>query len=254
MAINKALVFANVMHARQRPKKHVFNYGVFYLYFVLDEISRLSTSLFSVNRLNLFSFYEKDYGPRDGTSLSAWIHKILTEYNVTEANGAVRLLTLPRLFGYAFNPVSFWLCFDQKNKLRAVLSEVSNTFGEHHSYLCFHDDHRPIEPRDWLEAKKVFHVSPFLHVIGHYRFRFRCDEKNVNININYYDNNGLMLATSVNGQAESLTTNQLLKGFLRYPLVTFKVIFLIHMQAIRLLLKGAGYKPKPAPPVSEVTR
>jgi DUF1365 family protein len=253
MAMKKALVFAQVMHARQRPKKHVFHYGVSYLSFVLSEISQLKMKCFSVNRWNLFSFYEKDHGPRDGTALDLWIRKLLAEHNITEADGDVRLLTLPRLFGYVFNPVSFWLCFDKNNGLRAVLSEVSNTFGEHHSYLSCHDDHRPIEADDWLEAVKAFHVSPFLGMTGYYRFKFMCRNDSINVTINYFDNDGLMLATNVAGNAVPLTPQKLLYSLFRFPLVTFKVIGLIHMEAVRLLFKGAKYHPKPPPPKFEIS-
>ena len=86
-------------------------------------------------------------------------------------------MTMPRMLGYVFNPVSFWFCRDRSGALRAVLCEVNNTFGESHCYLVHHDDLRPIEPDAWLDGRKAFHVSPFLPVEGGYRFRFRLDER-----------------------------------------------------------------------------
>ena len=99
-------------------------------------------------------------------------------------------MTMPRLFGYVFNPVSFWFCRDRDGRLRAVLCEVNNTFGEHHCYLVHHDDRRPIEADAWLDGRKAFHVSPFLPVEGSYRFRFRLDAERAHVDVNYHDDAG----------------------------------------------------------------
>jgi DUF1365 family protein len=258
MALTKALLTARVMHARQRPRRHSFTYGVYYLCFSLSDIGDLPNRLLSVDKWNLFSFYNRDHGPRDHGkrergSLEQWMRAVLAEHEVS-ADGDITLLTLPRVLGYVFNPVSFWFCRDKAGGLRAVLSEVCNTFGERHCYLSLHDDRRPIEPQDWLKAKKLFHVSPFLDVTGHYEFRFACDDDKVNVIINYHDADGLMLATSLIGQRQPLTARTLATHFFRYPLITFKVIALIHGEALRLILKGARYRPKPPPPPIEVSR
>jgi DUF1365 family protein len=135
-----------------------------------------------------------------------------------------------------------------------VLSEVCNTFGERHCYLCFHDDRRAITGDDWLRAEKVFHVSPFMDVTGHYLFRFVYREDKIGVWIDYYDAEGLMLSTAVTGKRSALTAASLLRCFFRYPLVTLKVIGLIHYQAARLLIKGLRYRSKPIPPVTEISR
>jgi DUF1365 family protein len=254
MVMKSGLLIATIMHARQRPKKHAFTYGAYYLCFALSDMRLLASRLLSLERWNLFSFYKKDYGARDGGALDDWIRKILAEHKITAADGDIVLVTLPRLLGYAFNPVSFWFCFDTQNRLRAVLSEVRNTFGEHHFYLSCHENHAPILSDQWLQAEKAFHVSPFLPVNGHYRFRFTCSKEQVRVLINYFDQDGLMLATSITGSRHDLTATQLLKCFIRYPLVTFKIIALIHSEALRLILKGARYHPKPMPPTAEVTK
>ena len=126
-------------------------------------------------------------------------------------------MTLPRMLGYVFNPVSFWFCRDRSGALRAVLCEVNNTFGESHCYLVHHDDRRPIEPDAWLEGRKVFHVSPFLPVEGGYRFRFRLDDGRAHVDVNYHDAEGLMLATSVGGRREALTDASVLPALPRQP-------------------------------------
>ena len=138
--------------------------------------------------------------------------------------------------------------------MRAVIAMVNNTFGERHCYLCCHDDRRPIGSDDWLRAEKMFHVSPFLAVEGYYRFRFACDDEKVAIWINHYDSDRLILATSLIGKARALSSARVLFCFFRYPLVTLKVIMLIHYQAAKLFAKGLRHYRKPVPPVSEVSR
>jgi DUF1365 family protein len=242
MAIEKALFIADVAHARIRPKRNAFHYGVYYLSIALSDLPALSKlPLLSRNGFNLFSFYDRDYGKRDGSSLHDWIKNILREANILEADGEVVLVTMPRIFGYAFNPVSFWFCLDKAGGLRAVLSEVSNTFGERHCYISSHDDHRAIGQDDVLHSQKIFYVSPFIEIRGHYQFRFAYKPDKIGAWIDYYDDDGLMLTTSMLGKRISLTSANLLRCFFRYPLVTLKVIGLIHYQAIHLWRKGIKY-------------
>lgn len=253
MALENALLVADVAHARQRPARNAFHYHVYYLCFALRDLSLLSRlTLFSLNRFNLFGLSERQYGK--DTSPESWIRRVLVEWKIPEADGEVVLLTMPRLFGYAFNPVSFWFCLDKAGQVRAVLADVSNTFGEHHAYLLFHDDNRPIGSDDWLTSHKIFHVSPFIEVTGQYQFRFAYGEKSVGVWINHHDADGLLLTTSLVGKRTPLTSGSLLRCFFRYPLVTFKVIGLIHYQAVRLFAKGVRYHNKPQPPATEISR
>jgi len=254
MALTNALLIADVAHARHRPKRNAFHYGVYYLCFAIDEMESLRTSLLSINRWNLFSFHERDHGARGVNSLAGWIRGVLVEWKVPEADGSIILLTLPRLFGHVFNPVSFWFCLDREGNLRAVLSEVMNTFKDRHCYISFHDDRRPILADDWLRAEKVFHVSPFLDVNGYYLFRFVYREDKIGVWIDHYNAEGLMVSTSVTGKRMPLSSTNLLYCFFRYPLVTLKVIGLIHYQAMWLWLKGIGYRPRPIPPSMEVSK
>jgi hypothetical protein len=158
------------------------------------------------------------------------------------------------VLGYGFNPVSFWLCFDRAKGLRAVLAEVNNTFGERHSYLCFHDDHRVIAAQDTLSARKIFHVSPFIKVEGHYSFRFGITGDRVAIAIDLEDGEGILLRTAVSGRPETVSAGALLALLVRNPLYPFKIIGLIHYQAVKLFLKGVRHFNKPAPPETSVSR
>ena len=150
--------------------------------------------------------------------------------------------------------MSFWFCRDRSGALRAVLCEVNNTFGESHCYLVHHPDARALKPDEWLDGRKVFHVSPFLPVEGDYRFRFRFDEKTAHVDVNYHDAKGLMLATSVSGRREPLTDRAVFRRFLGNPTMTLGVIARIHWQALQLWRKRVRFYRKPAPPPEFVTR
>jgi DUF1365 family protein len=163
-------------------------------------------------------------------------------------------MTLPRLLGYVFNPVSFWFCCDRFGGLRAVLCEVNNTFGERHCYLVHRDDRRAIAPDEWLEGRKAFHVSPFLPIDGRYRFRFRLEAERVHVDVNYYDGEGLVLATSVGGRREPLSDRSVLRRFAAHPTMTLAVIARIHWQALLLWRKRIRFHAKPAPPAELVSR
>lgn len=253
MVIANGLFIAKVAHQRVRPKKNGFCYSVYYLSFPLRLWQTLGdAAVLSLEKFNLFSLKKRDYG-KDAEP-ETWIRELLTSYDLAGIDGEVVLVTLPRVLGYAFNPVSFWFCLDKAGALRAVLAEVSNTFGERHCYLLFHDDKRIIANDDWLTARKVFHVSPFIEVNGYYQFRFAYGEDKIGVWINHYDEGGLLLTTSMTGKRMALTSFNLMHCFVRYPLVTLKVISLIHYHALKLFLKGIRYRIKPPPPSVEISR
>lgn len=252
MALSAKIFNAKVMHKRFFPKENAFNYNVYYLVLPLADIKSLNE--LKLNRFGLISFYEKDHGKKDGSSILSWLNSILLERNINIANMQAMLVTLPRVLGYAFNPVSFYLCFDSNNKLKAVVSEVNNTFGETHNYICAKKDNEEINPIDILEAEKVFHVSPFLKREGKYQFRFDYREDKLGIWIDYFDAEGKKeLITSLIGNFSELTKSNLKKAFWKHPLVTFKTITLIHYQAFKLIFKKVKYIVKPVQKGVKVT-
>jgi len=237
------LFFGKVMHGRLFPKKNHFQYGIYYLSLPLKSLDNLPIAR---NRFAVLSFYDRDHGARDGSDLEKWARQILQGRGINEADGEITLMCMPRIFGYVFNPVSFWLCHDKEGTLRAVICEVHNTFGECHSYVCAHSDHRQILHDDVLRGEKVFHVSPFLEREGHYDFRFDCRDGKFGAWIDFYDAQGRkQLVTSLNGKREAMDSTSLRKAFWCYPLVTFKAIYLIHWQALKLVFKGIRYISKP---------
>jgi DUF1365 family protein len=249
------VIAATVVHRRLRPRANAFRYRVAYLCLALGALDSAAGRWLKIDRGGLVSFRRADHGNRDGSDLAAWLKAVLARHGLAQAcDGEAVLMTMPRMLGYVFNPVSFWFCHDRAGSLRAVLCEVNNTFGETHCYLVHHDDLRPIEPDTWLAGRKAFHVSPFLPVEGRYRFRFRLDEIGAHVDVNYHDAQGLMLATSVGGRREGLSDGIVLRRFLGNPTMTLAVIARIHWQALHLWRKRAKFHRKPAPPPEFITR
>lgn len=248
------LFFGSVMHERVTPVSNRFRYPVFFIQVRLSALEALGGPLFSIDRWNVFSLRRRDYGARDGGDLQSWMRELLTREGLGDVDGEIILQTFPRVLGYVFNPVSFWLCQDRQGILRAVLAEVNNTFGEHHVYLLSKRDNVPITGADWLETDKRFHVSPFLKIDGRYRFRFTVDAKASVIRIDHSNANGDLLRTSIAGQARPLNTRSLVYAFVRYPWMTVGVMLRILWQALKLWAKGVAWYRKPAPPTQDLTR
>lgn len=255
------LCFGEVRHTRIRPVLNRFDYGVYFLRIPLRAISdsQFGTRLFSRNRLNLLSFYDKDHG--DGRRpLTVWIDALLLQEGISDADGEIWLQTFPRVLGYVFNPVSFWFCHRKDGALRAVLCEVNNTFGERHCYLLAPGG--AIAYGRELAARKIFHVSPFCATEGHYRFRFMRAEQVVGrktkertvARVDYEDESGLLLQTSISGVSRSLSDAAVARAFFLYPLMTFGVVLKIHWQALCLWLKRVPIFRKPSPPERELSR
>ena len=246
-----------VMHRRTRPATNAFRYRVFFLRFPLSRMAELSNAVFSVNRFNLLSFHFADHG--DGGDPATWIRGLLASEGVDDADGEIFLQTFPRVLGYVFNPVSFWFCHRVDGGLRAVIAEVNNTFGERHCYLLQGSRaDAPLAEAEVLQARKVFHVSPFCRVEGAYRFRFSSVHgdagRQVLARIDFHDEGGLLLATSVSGKAHPFNVRSLVATSLTHPMMTIGVMARIHWQALRLWAKGVPFVPKPAPPAEFVSR
>ena len=255
--------FGQIRHARLRLAVNRFTYPAWFLRLPLRALAHRPARLrgLKFNRRGIFSINDADHG--DGGPLLAWIDRLLCSEGVNDADGEVWLHTFPRLFGFVFNPVSFWFAHRADGALRAAVCEVNNTFGERHFYLLAHGDGRPLSWGEELGARKVLHVSPFCAVDGRYRFRFMLSEpsretgehpKRFIGRIDYDDDSGPLLQTSVAGELEPLTDATLVRALARYPLFAFGVIARIHWQALRLWLKHVPFFSKPEPPATNVTR
>lgn len=228
-----ALYTGWVMHRRLAPRQHRFKYRVFSLLLDLDEAPRLARRLwlFNWNGPGLFSFHERDHG--DGRPLAVWLDSVLEKAGIV-ADGPRRVLCYPRILGYVFNPLSVWFCHGRDGTLKAIIHEVHNTYGERHTYVFACEN--GAMPRH--ACGKDFFVSPFLSADCRYRFRVEPPGERVAIAIQEEEHGSPILTASFAGSRRDLTDGALLAMFLRYPLMTLKVIIAIHYEAVRLMAKG----------------
>ena len=246
--------FGAVMHERHVRAHNRFVYRTAFLRLPLSRLDEIEVPLLGIDRPNVFSFRNRDHGPRDGSALLPWLRGILGRRGLSGVcDGEVMLQTMPRVLGYVFNPVSFWFCHDRSGALRVVLAEVNNTFGEHHNYVVHHPDLSPIGPGDELVAQKLFHVSPFFPVRGQYVFRFE-DRSSVHaVSIELWDSGVRQLSTRVGGHAEPLSGGAMAKWLLNQPFMTLGVVARIHWQALRLAIRRVSFHRKPPPPIEETS-
>jgi len=245
-------IAGHTFHRRKGAVRNAFRYGVDYV--LLDaEAAPKVPFLFGRNRGGVCSLHDSDHGgePKQGRG-AVWVREVLQHHQITGVE-RVELLAQPRVLGHVFNPVSFWLCRDAKDALIAVIAEVSNTYGDRHSYLCHHPDQRPILPQDRLSASKIFHVSPFQPIEGGYTFRFDITTRRVGVWIEYDHGAGGLIAT-LSGTRAPLSNKSILQALLRRPFGARRVLALIHWQALKLWWKGADFRNRPAPPGKGISR
>ena len=234
---NSCIYSGFVTHRRFKPKRHFFSYKTFSLLIDLDEIENLEKKIkfFSYNRFNVLGFCDADHGPRDGSSLINWVKNTLSKAKINIGSGTIKLLCYPRFFGYVFNPLSIFYCYDENSQLKAILYEVKNTFNEQHTYVFS----TPSSSNLILhKCQKKFHVSPFMEMKTFYNFRLLNPGKILNVFIKQSDGEGTLLTACQVGKKVEMTSKNLLFQFLKHPLMSFKVILAIHFEALRLWIKG----------------
>ena len=231
-----------VIHKRFKPKMHFFKYKVFSLLIDLSELDILDKRInfFSYNKFNLISFFDKDHGERDGSSLIKWVKKNLTDNQIDTEHIRIKLLCYPRILGYVFNPLSIFYVYNNDEKLISILYEVKNTFGEQHTYIF------KVENNNFLQHNcvKKFHVSPFIEMNCNYFFRILKPADKISVIIDQYQFNEKILYASQDGKKTDFTTSELIKSYLKHPLMTFKIIVAIHFEAFKLWTKGIKFIKK----------
>ena len=237
--MNSCIYNGEVSHTRFKPVKHHLRYKTFSLFIDLDEIQLLDQKnpIFSFNKFNIFSFYNKDHGERDGGSLKNWVLENLKKYDLNSKVNKVKLLCYPRIFGYVFNPLSIFYCYEKEN-LKAIFYEVKNTFNEQHTYIFKVTNNEKIEQK----CKKKFYVSPFMDMNTHYNFKLLNPQEKLSVFIKQTDNTGTVLTATQVGDKKEFSSKQLMINFFKYPLMTLKIISSIHYEAFLLWKKGAIYR------------
>jgi DUF1365 family protein len=247
-----ALYAGSVMHHRLRPRLHRLRYSIFYLLLDLDEIDALASSLrlFSRNRFNLFSFHDRDHGEAAAMSLRNRIERHLEEAGI-ESGGPIRLLTMPRILGYAFNPLSIYFCHRCDESLSAIFYEVNNTFGQRHNYLI--PVPSGIEGLIRQESRKSFYVSPFMTTDMVYLFSVMPPGTDLAVSVIGRDEAGPLMIAKLAAVRQDLTDASLARAFCAYPLLTLKVIAGIYWEALLIWLKKIGLQERPSLPDRPVT-
>jgi DUF1365 family protein len=241
--INSAIYNGQVIHKRFKPKVHYFKYKVFSLLLDLSELEKLDkkVNFFSFNKFNLISFHEKDHGERDGSSLKLWVQKNLEKNNIQNTDIKIKILCYPRIFGFVFNPLSVFYVYNLEGQLISILYEVKNTFGEQHTYIF-----KVLKDSNLIQnnCSKKFHVSPFIEMNCNYFFRLLKPGNKISVIIDQYDSEDKVLYASQDGIRSDFNTKQLIKSYLKHPIMTFKIILAIHYEAFRLWAKGIKFIKK----------
>ncbi len=248
-----AIYEGEVTHLRLRPRRHHLRYRLFQLLIDLDELAELDRDLrwFSWNRRNLFSFRDDDHGEGRG-GLKLYVRRVLAAHGLAESAARVRVLCMPRVLGFVFNPITIYYCHRADETLGAMLYEVSNTFGQRHSYLV------PVEADAGgvirQAAPKRLHVSPFMGMEMSYAFALTRPGETIATHVDGLDAEGRrLILASFKGGRRAISDGALLRLLVVHPLMTLKVVAAIHFEAVKLLAKGLRLRPEPPRPALAVT-
>ncbi|OYX13143.1 MAG: hypothetical protein B7Z15_08285 [Rhizobiales bacterium 32-66-8] len=256
MSFASGLYSGTVLHTRVKPRVHKLRYRVFWTVLDLDELEAVDAGLrlFSRNRFNLLSFHDRDHGDGSQTPLRTQVEQHLAQAGIALEGGKIQLLCMPRVLGYVFNPISVYFCHRRDGALAAVLYEVTNTFGERHSYLI------PVSPEEAARGAplrqscdKALYVSPFIGMDIRYDFRVVDPGAMVSLVVRASDPDGLLISASMVGKRAPLTDRAIAHATLTHPLLTLKVMAGIHWEALWIFLKGIGLTRRPEAPRWPVT-
>jgi DUF1365 family protein len=244
-AFASSLYVGVVKHRRLRPKKHALRYRAYAMLVDLDELPALARALklFSHNRFNIFSLHDRDYGDGAGEPLRKGVERYMRAADLEPDGGAIRLLTMPRILGYAFNPLSLYFCYGRDGALRAILYEVNNTFGQRHSYFL------AVKPQDGAPIRqncvKQLHVSPFMGMDMGYEFVIAPPGEKLSVTVVARDADGVIMTATQAQSLVALSDPALARVFFTHPLLTLKVILGIHFEALILWTKGLRLQGRP---------
>lgn len=232
------------MHHRLEPLKNRFVYRIFMFCLDLDELDSLHSSvrLFSRNRFNIFSFRDSDHLNFGKTTVKENVLEYLRNNGIELNKGRIVLVTHVRMFGYVFNPVSFYYCYDAEGNPVCAVPEVGNTFGELKPYMLKSEDRTADGFRKTVT--KFFYVSPFIDLDATFDFNMRLPGETLHVTVDDFKDGVKIFLSAVRGERKPLTDARLLWYVLRFPFITLQVIGLIHWQALKLYLKKLPFLRK----------
>lgn len=248
-ALTSSLYECEVVHERLLPRRHGFRYSIFFMDLWLDELPELDRRLrlFSVERPNVFSFRDTDHLDLGAGHLRLNLEKWLMDTHAVTlpAEARIRLITLPRMLGYIFNPVCFYFIFDAAGKPLHAICEVTNTFREMKPYFLAAPTAEGVFE---LTVPKHFYVSPFSPLDASFHFKLEVPGEGIRIHIDDLEDGKRTLLSWIHGQRKPLTDARLAWYLVRYPFLTLQVIGKIHWQAFRLWARKFTFHRKGADP------
>ena len=241
MFTGPALFTGSVLHRRYRPKRHELRYQVADVLLDVDQLESLnsSTLLFGYNRRRLFSIADRNHGPSDGTPIAAHVRKLMDGIQTRQPVKRIFMLCYPAVLGFVFNPITVYFGLGEAGEWLAVVYEVSNTFGQRHSYAMAVEEGTP------HSAAKQFYVSPFNPAEGEYHFDVQRYEDGLRLNISLFEQGKLKLCARFDGKETAFSEAELIRGLVRLVMQPLKVIVAIHWEAAKLYLKGLRPMPRP---------
>ena len=243
------LYWGTIFHRRHTPFTRFFKYPIFMAYI---DITSLSTTmspslLWNINKPAIVSFRRSDYHGDPQVDLEDAVRLTLLEKTGRSFNGPIRLLTNLRYFGYCFNPVSFYYCFNEADdKVEAIMAEVTNTpWKERYAYVIEKQDQTNNKPRLLASPKKQLHVSPFWGMDHDYDWSFSQPESNLSVYMRNFKEDKMVFDVALNLKRKVFSNRSLFKAILRFPFITLMVVYRIHWQAFILYIKRAPFFTHP---------
>lgn len=246
--VHSCIYQGSVRHRRFSPVAHTFSYPLFLMYLDLDELPSLFAGrcLWSADRFALAEFRRTDHLGDLHLPLGQAVRDLVEQRSGQRPQGSIRLLTHLRYFGYCFNPVSFYFCYDPAGQtVQTIVAEVNNTpWGEQHCYIL--DESNAVAPRSQNRKKhnkkhysvqKVFHVSPFMHMDVEYDWQLTDPDKQLTIHIVNRQAGQTFFDVTLQLSRQEISSVALARVLCRYPAMTLQVIVAIYFQALRLKWK-----------------
>ena len=248
--MNSCIYEGHVRHRRLRPVENSFRYRIFFMFLDLDELPGLfhNNILWSHDRVNLAYLRRRDHLGDPRVPLQQAVRDLVEDRLQKRPKGSIRLLTHLRYFGYCFNPVSFYYCYDESDEeVETIVAEIHNTpWGEEYCYVLGEDlNEHPMRGWKRYQFNKNFHISPFMDMDIWYDWRFRKPGKSLTVHMNNSEKGKKLFDATLTLNRREIDSYFLNRVLIAYPLMTLKVTTMIYLQALRLWSKGTPFYVHP---------